>query len=136
MAVGSSGLPSVSAGETEDAAVDEEVPGDLAIASDEEDEEVMPQAAWPGVCSDRRLQEPLVCYTRATGDTQRLLAASAASAIGLCGRLTVVGTRRGHVLLFDESGKQACTFQASPVWALTLPAAARSAAARRGGDGH
>ena len=38
MAVGSSGLPSVSAGETEEAAADE-VLGDLA-ASDEEDEEV------------------------------------------------------------------------------------------------
>jgi hypothetical protein len=44
-------------------------------------------------------------YSRAGGDVPQLLAADAATAVGLCGRHVAVGTRRGAVLLLDTQGK-------------------------------
>jgi hypothetical protein len=50
-------------------------------------------------------QEPQLVYSRAGGDVPQLLSADAATAVGLCGRLVAVGTRRGAVLLLDTQGK-------------------------------
>ena len=44
-------------------------------------------------------------YSRAGGDVPQLLAADAATAVALCGRLVAVGTRRGAVVLLDAQGK-------------------------------
>ena len=46
-------------------------------------------------------------YSRVAGEAPQLLAAEVATAVGLCGRLVAVGTRRGAVVLYDTQGKLA-----------------------------
>ena len=52
-------------------------------------------------------QEPQLVYSRVSGEAPQLLAAEVATAVGLCGRLVAVGTRRGAVVLYDTQGKLA-----------------------------
>lgn len=46
-------------------------------------------------------------YSRVSGEAPQLLAAEVATAVGLCGSLVAVGTRRGAVVLYDTQGKLA-----------------------------
>ena len=70
-------------------------------------------------------------YSRVAGEAPQLLAAEVATAVGLCGRLVAVGTRRGAVVLYDTQGKLARAAAAAQGAGRTLGADAVRAPLRR-----
>lgn len=100
MAVSASG-PSASDGDGPS-----ELPADEEEEEEEEARTALRTHTLPGP-DPVRLQEPQLVYTRVAGEAPQLLAADVATAVGLCGRLVAVGTRRGAVVLYDTQGKMA-----------------------------
>ena len=106
MAVSASG-PSASDGADDPSEAEAEA---LPVEEEVEEEEEA-RTAWRCAFQQaltraaRRPQEPQLVYARVAGEAAQLLTADVATAVGLCGRLVAVGTRRGTVVLYDAQGK-------------------------------